>query len=169
MRKILSFFSLLCCIVATSYTNDLTGKVLTQAKSTTDIVAGQWYTMTNNGYFLSDDDSGSLTTNTRAALNWASDVADMMVKFEKADDGYYIHTVNGKEGLVLTQDNDRMFCLEKNNSLFGQYWTMEKSGNGGRRQSRGGGGRCELHPQPCSRQGCHFPAPGKRFRTERNG
>ncbi|MDE6159225.1 MAG: hypothetical protein K2F69_03900 [Bacteroidaceae bacterium] len=156
--------------MATSYANDLTGKVLTQTKSTTDIVAGQWYTMTNNGYFLSDDSGGSLTTNTRAALNWASDVADMMVKFEKADDGYYIHTVNGKEGLILTQDNDRMFCrLEKNNSLFGQYWTMEKSGNGGRRQSRGGGGRCELHPQPCGRQGCHFPAPGKRFRTERNG
>lgn len=104
MRKILSFFSLLCCIVATSYANDLTGKVLTQAKSTTDIVAGQWYTMTNNGYFLSDDGSSSLTTNTRAALNWATDVADMMVKFEKADDGYYIHTANGYVGEPGTSD-----------------------------------------------------------------
>lgn len=66
MRKILSFFSLLCCIVATSYANDLTGKVLTQAKSTTDIVAGQWYTMTNNGYFLSD-----VTTSTRSTARKA--------------------------------------------------------------------------------------------------
>ncbi len=123
-------FSMLCANAA----DEFTGKIATVSTSSS-ASTGQWYALYNTSAnkFLCDDGSGTLTTSSTPALNWASDYTGCFVQLESAGDGaYYLRTGTGNYvGALSTGTTSTTPTAEAAYTLAndGDSWTLS---NGGR-------------------------------------
>ncbi len=96
MRRLFTLFTFICCMLASTWADDLTGKVVTQTK-TTELKADTWYSLYNQDgkTFLNDSGSGTLKGSSTPAMWFANEKKGTLVKFVPTDNGYHLLTANG--------------------------------------------------------------------------
>ncbi len=94
MKRLLTLFFSICCVLSTTWADDFAGKVATLTK-TTELKTDTWYSLYDGKNFLSENGKGAIVTTGTPALTFASESSGTLVKLVANGSEWYLQTGRG--------------------------------------------------------------------------